>query len=171
MYRYTRTIFTTALIAVAALAGTAQATGSAYVVAQNASGPCKPALPLYDTNIRARPLAFQNESTTNQSAFANCMFSWQKNSYGVESYRVLIRNLRTTGAAVTVNCTGVAGQENTASYRVKSVSVAPGASAWVSFNGADFNLPAEFKRNPNVQCLLPNLVGITETEVQFRHSN
>lgn len=159
-------IFTAILLA----SSPAFATGSTYVQAQNAAGPCKPALPIYDTNIRARPLAFQNESTTGVSAFANCMLSWQKNSYGVESYRVLVKNLRPSGS-VTVNCTGVVGQEGAASYKVKSVTLAAGASGWVTFNGADFNLPSEFKRNPNVQCLLPNLTGITETEVQFRHSN
>ncbi len=157
------------LILAALIAGPAYATGSAYEYAANASAVCQPALPVYDTNIRKRPLAFINESRTQTSAFGNCMFGYQSNSYGTQSFQLTLKSFRTS--PVTVACTGVLGTEGNARFVVRSYPLPAGGSALVKFTAADFNRGSEYKAPGAIQCLLPDDVGATETMARTRHSN
>ncbi len=116
-----------------------------------AAGACKSALPVYDGNIRSRPLAVQNEGWS--LAFVTCT---QQNDTAVRASNASIALVNTTGGAVTVNCTLV---EDTlpATYTARSVTIAAGAKSGIVF------LPeadTEFYFRFAFSCGIPPGVGI-----------
>lgn len=155
-----------ALLAAGALAP--QPAAALRVVAQ-ATAICQGALPAFETQIRKRPLALQNEGEAN--AFVTCSFNNPgQNSGGTRISGVTI-HLQNSQAARTVACTGVntsAGADASAAlYATKSIQVprdAGGSTALeflpADFPGGGFLLPGD---SINLSCNLPPGVGITST--------
>ncbi|MGY0611217.1 hypothetical protein ACW7GZ_00910 [Luteimonas sp. A537] len=92
-----------------------------------AAGACKSALPIFDGNIRSRPLAVQNEGTS--SAFVTCT---QQAELGNEPRSIGISLINTGAAATTVNCTMV-NRPLLSEYYPESIQVAAGAITWLIF--------------------------------------
>lgn len=159
-----KTILTAALLAAASFH--ANATGTPVEVVSNAQLSCDPALPIYDSNLRQRPRAVVNESTTNTSAFATCGFSYVSNSYGIEFFRTRVGNINPQGSpAITVKCTGVIGVEGEVNtqFITKTVQVNPGDTALLSWSGAD-----RYQTAVAVSCLLPQGGSVTQSTIRYR---
>lgn len=95
----------------------------------NASGACKSALPVFDGNMRSRPLSVRNEGDAN--AFVSC-------SLPLELYDDLdlaaLRITNTGDAETIVNCTFVNGRNTfNPQYTPGSLTLAAGATNWLRF--------------------------------------
>jgi hypothetical protein len=137
--------------------------------AQTASHPtayCQTALPVFDGNVRKRPLAVQNEGTG--PAFVTCSYPTPEGRVPGSSVttRVWQYVLNTSASPVTINCTGVASTSThaNAQYVVKSLVVNPGAGEQViNWYAADFeDSPAVFPNQGifSVSCSLPSGAGL-----------
>ena len=97
-------------------------------------GNCQAALPVYEGQIRKRPLAVVNESA--EPAFVTCALSGEEVSLNVQSFGTRISN--GSDVAVTVSCTAVVGDElATASYIPKNITLSPGSAGNLTWTGAD----------------------------------
>lgn len=97
-------------------------------------GNCQAALPVYEGQIRKRPLAVVNESA--EPAFVTCALSGEEVSLNVQSFGTRISN--GSDVAVTVSCTAVVGDElATASYIPKTITLSPGSAGNLTWTGAD----------------------------------
>lgn len=130
------------------------------------------ALPAFETQIRKRPLAVQNEGNAN--SFVTCAFTSQ-GGYGASVTNptsVVVWVNASGGAEVTINCTGVSGyQDNPGNeFIVKSV-VAPASGSQVSltWNAADFEgAPATFPYGAfAISCNLPSGGAINDSRMTF----
>lgn len=146
-----------------------QPASATRVVAQ-ATAICQGALPAFETQIRKRPLALQNEGDVN--SFVTCSFNNPGNNAGgsrISSVTVYLQNA--AAGARTVSCTAV----NTAAgadadetlYATRSIQVprdAGGSTAleFVSgdFPGAPILMPGD---SVSVSCNLLPGTGITAT--------
>lgn len=160
----------TLVMAVAGMYATpAMAADEAMEMSANAAANCQGALPSFEGAIRKRPLAVQNEGTSN--SFVTCAFV---NEYDVDDIRavdyfgVFLVNNGATDA--TVNCTGVAG------FDTNDTNVFISKSVVVPANRADQALmvfvPADNGGNSfyplvAVSCNLPAGVGINDTYVGY----
>lgn len=141
------TITGTALAA-AMLFAPSDAAAQQYI--QNASGICQGALPVFDTNLRNRPLAVSNEGTSN--AFVSCAMH---DRYGNASslFGAWIHN--NTAAAVDVSCTLISGNAvDGPTYFPKTQAYAAGTGAYILWSTAD-NGGANFGSQGNFSCNLP----------------
>lgn len=124
-----------------------------------AAGACKSALPVFDGNIRTRPLAVQNEGTS--SAFVTCA---QQGDFEELPTYIAISLMNSNATSVTVNCTMVSGSVSPI-YHTSSTVVSAGTSNYfVEFvpSGTMFNSP-----NHAFSCNLPPGVGISR--IAIRH--
>lgn len=134
--------------------------------AANASGLCQSALPVFDTNIRKRPLAVANESSGN--AFVSCSVPVGYNPDSIDNAVVFLTNRGSN--PVDVACTfvdGVAGAIGP-DYYPQTVTLPPGDLTPVIWDPATFSLPS-FSGFANFSCNLPpnvemNLVGFDYTD-------
>ncbi|MGY1458945.1 MULTISPECIES: hypothetical protein [unclassified Luteimonas] len=155
-----------ALVAAAALA---PLPAEAIRVVAQATAICQGALPAFETQIRKRPLAVQNEGGTN--AFVTCSFNNPGNSNGssrVSRFTVYLQNM---SSARTVSCTavnsGAGANGSDALYATKSIRVLrdeDGSTALDfepgDFVGGAFLLPGDAV---SVSCNLLPGIGITST--------
>ncbi|MEN1939986.1 hypothetical protein WCE41_01125 [Luteimonas sp. MJ246] len=155
--------------ALAAAAAFAPLPAEATRVVAQATAICQGALPAFETRIRKRPLALQNEGGTN--AFVTCSFNNPGNNSGgsrVTGFTVYLQN---TSSARTVSCTGVnsdAGANGSdALYATKSIRVPrdQDGSTALDFEPGDFVagafvLPGDAV---SVSCNLLPGIGITST--------
>lgn len=149
----------------ASLASPAMATDTLVVEDGNAITLCRGARPIYETQLRSRPLAIVNESE--QPSFVNCGWRAPTNSYGQEWVAVVLTNV--DGPTRTVNCTGVFGTEDDgADYVTKSISVPEGGLATIQWKYQQDNGGDRWKTNSAVQCLLPTGMGIARTPQAYR---
>lgn len=155
------------------LCAPALAVDKSVEVSGNATAICQGALPSFEGSIRKRPLAVQNEGTTN--AFVTCSFvtMYDRNDQAAVSYfGVYLSNAATV--ARTVTCTGVAGYNTNPSnqYLSKTVTVAPGGQLQTQliFGIAD-NGNVGFLPVVSVSCNLPAGVGINDTYVGYQVSD
>lgn len=126
----------------------------------NPAARCQGALPAFETAIRKRPLAVQNEGTSN--AFITCSFEGDTydatSVVGIDTYFT-----NNTAAAVTLSCTGVSGyQGGTNSFVSMSVSIPANGS------GNPFWVAQDFESGLaegliSISCSLPPGVGINDT--------
>lgn len=127
---------------------------------------CQSALPAYESGIRKRPLAVQNEGA--DDAFVTCAFTTQ---WGGDLTDVTIGFRSAGNATATVSCTGVTGTQGASQpniYVIKSATL-PSSNA-VGWNGNDYDTgDGSIPGNAyfSVSCKLPPGVGITSTSVQF----
>lgn len=164
------------ILLLALLTAPAFATDTLQVWSGNAVSSCQSALPVFDGNIRKRPLAIANEGTV--SSFVNCNFLLPVNSYGIEKFEVNTGNIATGNKSVT--CTGIAGIEygpRNTYYPRAAQTVAPASlktftwSAAADNNGKRFNDVVENgapNQNVGFQCLLAPGATITWVTITFR---
>lgn len=139
----------------------AQAVGLLETRATNAPGNCQAALPAYEGQIRKRPLAIFNEGT--ESAFITCAFTTSQLALGIKGYTARMTNLGTVPVAVT--CTGVNGEEGSATYFTKTLNINPGASTVLSYDNILDNLAILFTNRLSVSCNIPPMVGMNNNSV------
>lgn len=119
----------------------------------SAPGICQAALPAYEGQIRKRPLAVQNEGTTN--AFVSCAPAQFLELYDPDfGVRVLLVN--NNAAPATIQCTGVAGVfASSADYYPKTV-VVPGNGT----GALNFSETTDSSASGSISCNLPAGTGI-----------
>src|SRR5690606_4917118 len=125
---------------------------------QNATGICQAALPVFDGQIRKRPLAIGNEGEA--SACGSCSLRSEYLGGGLGDsigLQVLVTN-QAAGTS-TINCTMVAGWEfgdTPPLYVSMSAVVAPGRSSNMYFYSTE-----GFQNPLNLSCMLPPGTRIT----------
>lgn len=140
----------------------------------NASSMCDRALPVYDNNVRKRPLAVVNEGAS--PSFVNCVYRTFSNTESnsitysdVKYFAVRVYNYTTEWHSV--DCTGIVGTDGQmAQYMPKSQQVPPGGSRLYTWHHDTDNGGPFWKSNAAVQCLLPVNTGIGETHIHFRQN-
>lgn len=130
----------------------------------HAPGNCQPALPVFDGNIRKRPLAVANEGTAN--AFVTCAFTTDGTALGVIEYQTAVQNQNPSGSPITIACTAVAGTASTAQYYSKNVSLTPGARATLAWLAAD-NGNQLYPHPVALSCLLPPGAALNENSALY----
>lgn len=157
------------LVPIALLIATDAIGGVSYT---NPTGICQATLPAYEGALRKRPLAIQNEGSSN--AFLTCSFT----SQGTEITQVMVSFSSNDGGTHDISCTGVAGYQNQLpffpQYVVKqgTVSAALGQKTLI-WNASDFlacspggcfpgatKFPTPFF---SLSCNLPPGVGINNS--------
>lgn len=121
----------------------------------NAAADCQTALPVYDGNVRKRPLAVQNEGSDN--AFVTCSFTTQATDLSFVT--LFLTNNNTTDTPVT--CTGVSG------YSAGPTQYLPQTKT-VAASGLGSMLWSPDSILFNVSCNLPPGVGIGTFRVVFQ---
>jgi hypothetical protein len=141
---------------------------------QNATGVCQAALPAFEGQIRKRPLALQNEGTSN--AFVSCslmgVISHATGLFAGKVFGVQLWLDNNSGAPISVTCTLVEGRsggtENV--HIVKTVTMPAGSKdnemSWSQdpdFGGGMLN------GSPSISCNLLPGTGISSTHVHYWH--
>lgn len=146
-------------------AGDAQAVTASRILSANATSYCQTSLPVFDGQIRKRPLAVQNEGTSN--AFVTCSFTRHWNSNAATGIQMFAQN--NTSAAQSLTCTMVTGFSTGANQFVPKTVSLPAGGAQVSMSW----LPADFSGGifPDTQYSLScNLLpgeGLNDSYVDF----
>lgn len=164
----------TALAAACVVAGAAALPGDAVAaarqIASQATNYCQTALPVFDGNIRKRPLAVQNEGAGN--AFITCSYpTGEGRSGGSNTTRVWQYFVNNSEEDITMNCTGVSGTVVTSAQYVPKSVVVPagsGSSTQISWFAADFDgAPAVFPNQGvfSISCLVPPGAGLRQSYV------
>lgn len=137
--------------------GQAAAVTSNRTQAQNGAGACQSALPVFDGNIRKRPLGIGNEGTF--SAYVSCSLAAEDLYVSLNSSNGLLLSNRGTATA-TVDCTLVTGilNVNIPSYFPKSVAIPAGGWTSLFWSPGSDNGGAAFENGLNYSCRLP--VGV-----------
>lgn len=161
-----------ALLAFVTLAAVpAGASASDRLFTTNPAGICQGALPVFETAIRKRPLAIQNEGAT--TTFITCSFASQggANQDVRNPTEVLVYFNNTSGKAVSLSCTGVTGYATRPGhYVVKEVKLgADGAQGHLSWKAADFGEKEPYFPSGlfSISCGLPPGAAINDTYVVF----
>jgi hypothetical protein len=155
-------------MAVGLPAGDASAATKTRFYYANATSYCQTALPVFDGNVRKRPLAVQNEGTT--GAFITCSFTAQ--STGLDSVVVLASN---DGAATaTLSCTGVTSVQGgddggPSEYVTKTVAIPAAGVSGFTWLPEEFGISSTIPGGGyfSVSCNLPPGVGINDSYVRF----
>jgi hypothetical protein len=139
----------------------------------NPVGLCQGALPAFETAIRKRPLAVQNEGTT--TAFVTCSFTsqgdWYSSADNPRAVSVVFTNA--SSKQVQISCTGVSGGTAVPlrEYVVKTMTLAASGSRSMSWNYNDFATRGERPTFPSglfsISCGLAPGVAINEAIVGF----
>lgn len=139
-----------------AMSGLAQAVTVSRLEFNHASGFCQGALPVYDTNLRNRPMAVANEGTAN--AFVTCSKDGELNTPDITEATLKLFNRN--AAAVNVTCTLVHGFQSSQppTFLPKTQSVPAGGSSFFAWLPAD-NAGANYSWL-NWSCELPPGVDI-----------
>ncbi len=146
------------------LSGDALSATQPRQITTHPTGICQSALPVFDGNIRKRPLAVQNEGSGD--AFITCSYPSGEGRFagGSPTTRVWQYMVNISANPVTVTCTGVAGSPASSFQVVKSVVVpANSSTAEISWFAADFpGAPTTFPGNGafSASCLLPPGAGV-----------
>lgn len=134
---------------------------------QYATGACQSALPVFDGQIRKRPLAVQNEGTA--SAFITCSFLGEESSLptgGAQAITLYANNQ--TANNINLACTLVAGQVGSPVFLPKTITMPPNSS----FNGfvwtAADNGGQSLGVIGNVSCSLPVMTGLSLSIVAYQ---
>lgn len=137
----------------------------------NATSNCQGALPSFEGAIRKRPLAVQNEGTTN--AFVTCSFV---SEYDDESELLNMASyfgayfINRSATAKTVTCSGVAGYDTgeSNSYVSKTVTVAANSAAQAElFFTPEDNGGEGYHPLVSISCNLQPGIGINDTYVGY----
>jgi hypothetical protein len=146
------------LCATSAMAGTA----SGHLdMATQAPGVCRPALPAFETQVRSRPLAMQNEGTT--TVFVTCAIP-QFTSLSDDALGVGLNFTNTGSAEANVSCVGVIRALQPYTYVPQSTTVPAHTDPTVEYHGLVWNdtidpFPGNYTM---ISCALPPGVGISK---------
>ncbi len=154
-----------------AVAATYSIPATAQSLHGNSSQPaarCQGALPAFETAIRKRPLAIQNEGST--ASYVTCGFEFDSAAaVNNASFMVDTYFTNSTDAVATVTCTGVtgyAGGENEfVSMSVDIPANGSGEDANLFWFDDDFAGGGMESGLVAISCLLPAGVGINDTYV------
>lgn len=159
-------------LTVAIAAATAAAPSADAAVRQTQSNPtnyCQTALPVFDGNVRKRPVSVQNEGTGN--AFVTC--SWNIDTLAetnAESSGILQADVYFhSDAAGSVTCTGVAGWNGVQAQSVKVLTLTGGGQTETSMRW----VPADFPQGQlgtglfSVSCNLAPGQGIDDSYITY----
>ncbi len=150
-------------------AGDAMAAAQTRVFFANATSYCQTSLPTFDGNVRKRPLAVQNEGTTN--AFVTCSFLMQTGGTTASTpTRVDVWAQNQTAAAQDLTCTMVTGfATGTNQFVTKTVTLAAnGVQNVLSWVPANFTGGVFPDGDPlSISCNLLPGVGINDSYVTF----
>lgn len=143
---------------------------SNVVFSSGAANYCQPALPAFDGLIRTRPLAIQNEGSSN--AFVTCSMAGVRGIINDEiidtaDYQIYISNLNEE--PVTVSCTAVAGiASNPAGqqFETKTNTIQPGDEKLFKWTNADFSGVA-MPLLVSYSCKLPPGAAINDMYVRI----
>lgn len=140
-------------------AALAAAPASATLYRQNAAGACKSALPVFDGNIRSRPLAVANEGTA--SAFVSCsMLDYWLDD--IQLVSILLRN--NTAATVSVSCTYVSGSVTDAEFFTRTRTLTAGQTGGITWAPAVDHANLPFDAQVNFSCSLPPGVELSRLD-------
>jgi len=150
--------------------GDAQAIFKERTLTGNATNFCQSSMPVFDVQIRKRPLSVQNEGTA--SAFVTCAFSSQ------EEIKLAVTYFHSTaGTPQMLTCTGVAGankadpEQPDPVYVVKSVLLdGAGTSTQIVWSPADFGAVDALPGGAlfGLNCNLAPGMGVDATSIVFR---
>ncbi len=148
--------------------GDASATTLSRSFVQNATGACQSALPVFDGQIRKRPLALQNEGTA--SAFVSCSFMGTDRGIG-DSKSVITLLLyadNNTASAVSLTCTLVDGVSGLANVFIPKTITLPANSTLnlIQWTPSDKG-GIKFSFTTNASCNLPVGTGLSIASVYF----
>lgn len=149
----------------------ADAATSPRVFRSNPAGLCQGALPAFETAIRKRPLAVQNEGASN--AFVTCSFTSQggTSASATNPTSVLVYFNTISGTDTQINCTGVTGYVSGTNEFVVKATTAPASGQQTSmlWNAADFaGAPETFPSGMfSISCNLPPGAAINDSRVSF----
>ena len=159
------TLILPSLVIAAFAAADAQADTTPRAFYANATSFCQTALPVFDGNVRKRPLAVQNEGTGD--AFVTCSFTGQL----IELDIATLAAVNNGSSDATLSCTAVTGRNASVNeYVTKTITVPASGVAHMSWAGADFagapdTIPGASLFN--LSCKLPPGVGIGSAHVGF----
>lgn len=129
--------------------------------AANPAARCQGALPAFETAIRKRPLAVQNEGS--KASFVTCSF--EVDAYAAENGVLALDTYftNTTAAPVSLTCTAVSGfAGGTNEFSSQTVSLVPGTQTEVFWEAGDFT-NGLFDGLISISCALPPGVGVNDT--------
>ena len=166
--------FAAATIAMAAMYSIPANAQSVHVNASQPTARCQGALPAFETQIRKRPLAVQNEGTA--TSFVTCSFEFDagESVSGAELLDTYFTNL--SGVEKTVNCTAVTGFSTGVNEYVSLSTVVPvptpddddlddtGNPYWFA---EDFLGGGMASGLISISCNLPTGVGVNDTYVYW----
>jgi hypothetical protein len=156
-------------LALACAMSPAQAATQQRSFVQNATGACQSALPVFDGNIRKRPLAVQNEGTA--AAFVSCSLMDTSGGVGGASSvtSVFMYADNNTGAAVDLTCTLVDGYSGGTNVFLPKTLTLPANSKAHPFlwTAAADNGGANFNWTTNLTCQLPVGTGLSLSFVYY----
>jgi hypothetical protein len=146
------------------LSGQASAVTVSRDYLSHGTASCQSSLPVFDGNIRKRPMAVANEGST--TAFVTCDTESINNAgTGFTAVGVFVKN-RAGTAGLTVNCTLVNGVLSpSGSFPKTSPAIAVGGISQIAWTTAD-NSGANFAA-PAVSCALPAGVDIWLVEFTY----
>jgi hypothetical protein len=131
----------------------------------NPTGNCEGSRPSDRDALRHRPLALVNEYSLDPApVFITCAFSSPDEALGISVFGSRFTNL--SNATVTVNCTGVVGEEGSPRYYPKALTLAPLASGSLSWSGND-NGNLLFGDRLSLSCTLPADVAANDNFVGY----
>ena len=163
-----------AVFALTAGIGSVLASGDASAVTlnrsfvQNATGACQSALPVFDGQIRKRPLALQNEGTA--SAFVSCSFMGTDRGIGGPRSvnAVYLSADNNTASDVSLTCTlvdGYSGGSNT--FIPKTITMLPNSKVNTFLWQPSDNGGLNYAYTVNVSCNLPVGTGLSVSFIYF----
>lgn len=127
----------------------------------NPAGNCDGARPVDRDALRNRPLALVNEYGSSVS-YITCAFTTDTLSLGNAGFGSRFTNL--SMQTVTVNCTGVVGEEGAVEYYPKSLMLGPLADGVLEWDGTDTG-GLLFDQRVSFSCALPPQVGANDNWV------
>lgn len=151
----------------AATAATSTADAAVRTSMSHPTNYCQTALPVFDGNVRKRPVSVQNEGSSN--AFVTCSFGIDvvdpQASQGILGADLYFHS----DVAGSVTCTGVAGWNGVQGTAVKTLALTGGGQTAdpMSFTPADFPDGQMGTGLLSVSCNLAPGVGIDDTYVGF----
>lgn len=160
------------IVAIASI-NAAHATSELIQNTNTATSICQGALPVFETNLRKRPLGVANEGST--PAFLSCSFTTSNDGSAgpriVSYFGGFFTN--STSADATVTCTGIRGLagETDNVYETRTVTVLANGVPGTPDTGYIFFGPAEGEQpdyqNVAMSCKLPSGVSLNDTYVGY----
>ncbi|MGH8033375.1 MAG: hypothetical protein ACREO8_13705 [Luteimonas sp.] len=149
--------------------GSAASAQTLHSAAANPAARCQAARPVFDQSLHKRPLAVQNEGTSN--AFVTC--SYEADSFASLNGILVLDTFFTNNSANTVQltCVAVSGfQEGTNEYIAKTTVIEAGQQGNPSWEAVE--VPSGLLDSLiNISCALPPGVSINDSTVVWDEAN